>query len=138
MKKVIVLFVFAVFSLQGSCQPDKTFVENIYVKNIVFEDGTSMTTAPAGGQTVTWNTLEGKPNFATVATSGSYVDLVNKPPQKDLQTAIAEMQVLIIPKLTTAQITTLSPKEGWIVFNITDHVLQYYNGTVWKILITGN
>jgi hypothetical protein len=138
MKKVIVLFVFAVFSLQGSCQPDKTFVENIYVKNIVFEDGTSMTTAPAGGQTVTWNTLEGKPDFATVATSGSYVDLVNKPPQKDLQTAIAEMQVLIIPKLTTAQITTLSPKEGWIVFNITDHVLQYYNGTVWKILITGN
>lgn len=32
-----------------------------------------------GGGSVAWNNITGKPNFATVATSGSYNDLTNKP-----------------------------------------------------------
>lgn len=32
-----------------------------------------------GGGSVAWNNITGKPNFATVATSGSYNDLANKP-----------------------------------------------------------
>lgn len=38
-------------------------------------------TTIGGGKTptITWNSVQGKPTFATVATSGSYNDLSNKP-----------------------------------------------------------
>lgn len=38
-------------------------------------DGSQLTNLPANG----WNSITGKPTFATVATSGSYNDLTNKP-----------------------------------------------------------
>ncbi len=50
---------------------------NIYNNYIYLSNG-GYVTLPSGFN-VSWSTLSGKPNFATVATSGSYVDLSNKP-----------------------------------------------------------
>lgn len=57
---------------------------------------------------VTWSTITGKPTFATVATSGSYVDLTNKPSipsgqvSSDWNAASGVAQVLNKPTLGTA------------------------------------
>lgn len=40
-----------------------------------------------GGGPVTWNLVTDKPAFATVATSGSYTDLINKPALADVATS---------------------------------------------------
>lgn len=42
-------------------------------------DGSVTWQAPPSGGTVAWGDITGKPNFATVATSGDYDDLSNKP-----------------------------------------------------------
>ena len=43
------------------------------------EDGILNCTIDPGSGTVSWGNIQGKPTFATVATSGSYNDLTNKP-----------------------------------------------------------
>lgn len=46
----------------------------------VYNNGTwQLISAQEDIEIPTWETLEGKPDLATVATSGSYVDLSNKP-----------------------------------------------------------
>jgi hypothetical protein len=84
----------------------------------------------------TWAEITSKPTFAIVATTGSYTDLVNKPAEEQLDIAIASLQGVSIPVLTSTQIATLTLKKGLLVYNDTDGVLQIYNGTVWKILMT--
>ena len=116
--------------------------------------------------TIAWTAITGKPTFATVATTGSYSSLLNiptlfppaahnhdglyksinyvpdyseitnKPSEIELIEAISSAQYLIIPKLTTIQITTLIPQPGIFVYDVTLNVLKYHNGTEWKVLIT--
>ena len=116
--------------------------------------------------TIVWTAITEKPTFATVATTGSYSSLLNiptlfppaahnhdglyksinyvpdyseitnKPSEIELIEAISSAQYLIIPKLTTIQITTLIPQPGIFVYDVTLNVLKYHNGTEWKVLIT--
>ena len=94
----------------------------------------------------TWASLTGKPTFATVATSGSYTDLTNKPTTDGSETKItAGTNVTItgsgtaaspyvvnaIPSLTQAQRDALTATEGMVVYNLTKHKPNYYNGTEW-------
>ena len=61
----------------------RTFTNTIRVRctDIVAEvyPGTSGISITIGGGSVAWNDITGKPNFAPVATSGSYNDLTDKP-----------------------------------------------------------
>ena len=84
----------------------------------------------------TWAEITSKPNFATVATTGSYTDLNNKPVEEQLDVALAALPGISIPVLTATQIATITLKKGLLVYNDTDGVLQIYNGTVWKVLMT--
>ena len=155
-------------TLQGGCQEDKIFKEQITVeKGIKFGDGTIQLTAPTGSQTVTWATLTGKPSTFppdahnhnalyrpisyvpswaeitskpttfTPATHGhSYTEITDKPGTVELQAAIQSMNVILIPKLTTAQITALTPTAGSLVFDTSLGVLKLGTGQAWKVLIT--
>lgn len=55
--------------------PDINYQSIVYIKDSkeIWTHGQFYATA------VTWSTITGKPSFATVATSGSYNDLNNKP-----------------------------------------------------------
>jgi hypothetical protein len=41
-----------------------------------------------------------------------------------------------MPQLTTTQINALSPVEGQTVYDITLHVMKFWNGSVWKTITT--
>ena len=140
----------------------------IFQQGIKFNDGTVQTTAATGIGVITWDAITGKPstfppathnhnslyrpisyvptwseitskpNFATVATTGSYNDLSNKPLTEELSVAISKLAGVRIPVYTQTQINALTPSKGLLVFNDTDGILQIYNGTVWKNIITGN
>ncbi len=94
----------------------------------------------------TWASLTGKPTFAAVATSGSYNDLTNKPTTDGSETKItagtnvtitgsgtaaSPYVVNVIPSLTQAQRDALTATEGMVVYNLTKHKPNYYNGTEW-------
>lgn len=83
----------------------------------------------------TWAEILGKPIFATVATTGSYNDLVDKP-EVNLDVAISQLQGIKIPVLTATQISSISLVPGLLLYNSTDNVLQIYTGTQWKVLMT--
>jgi hypothetical protein len=84
----------------------------------------------------TWNEVTSKPVFHIVATSGNYNDLSNKPEPIELEAALPTLPGIRLPVLTQTQINALVPVKGLLLFNDTDGVLQIYNGTVWKVVIT--
>jgi hypothetical protein len=98
----------------------------------------------------TWAEITGKPTLFSgsypdltnkpTLFSGSYTDLTNKPGEIELQTAISSLKGLLPPRYTTEQINafTLPIEEGLEVYDLTLHVKKYWNGSVWKIVITGN
>jgi hypothetical protein len=156
MKKIAFILVLMMITLQGGCQEDKIFREVVtFEKGFKFSPTGTVQTIPFTGtsSTVTWETLTGKPSVFPPAThvhsypdltnkptlfSGSYTDLTNKPSEVELQAAIQSMNVILIPKLTTAQINALAPSAGSLVFDTSLGVLKMGSGTSWKILITGN
>lgn len=88
-----------------------------------------------------WTDVSGKPIFHAVAISGSYNDLTDKPATMELAEALAALPGWKLPKLTQAQINAITPTpelEGTVLWNLTDHVLQIYNGTKWLIYPTTN
>jgi len=106
----------------------------------------------------TWATVSGKPTFATVATTGSYTDLLNipstftpashthdyqtditnKPTEQELSDAITGLDYLPIPRKTTAQINAMVMPANTcgLVQDITLGVLKIWDGTKWNVLIT--
>ena len=82
----------------------------------------------------TWNEVTLKPAFAIVATTGSYVDLINKPETEDLSVAINSF-LGNIQSLTTVQINALVPTGVKIVHDSTLNTLKVYIGGVWKTII---
>lgn len=86
----------------------------------------------------TWSEILSKPTFATVATTGSFTDLVNVPEMMELEVALPSLPGIKLPVLTQTQINALTPVKGLLLFNDTDGVLQIYNGTLWKTIITNN
>ena len=87
-----------------------------------------------------WSEITSKPTFATVATTGSYGDLVNKPETQELADAISTLPALGIPVHTQTEINNMNPaaKSGDIVLNSTEGIVQiYYNGA-WRIFATVN
>jgi hypothetical protein len=143
MKKV--LFVFTLFMLFGlyACgqRNDGKFNTPIYVVEIIYPDGSSQKTALVSGSNVDWNSLAGKPVFATIATTGSYTDLKNIPPAKTLSEAIQQLGYGFIPGQPTTALSGLVPLigSGGIVYDITAKCYKLYDPTTltWsKIVIT--
>lgn len=141
MKKIAILLGLLMLTLQGGCQEDKTFKEVVtFEKGFRFSQTGTIQTIPFTGTStnVTWESITGKPlTFPPAAHQHSYNDLTDKPQTVDLQAAIQSMNVILIPKLTTAQITTISPAAGSLVFDTSLGVLKIGTGTVWKSIITG-
>jgi hypothetical protein len=59
-------------------------IANVQTGDILYFDGNIWTNGAGGGgggapSTISWASVTGRPTFATVATSGSYSDLTNKP-----------------------------------------------------------
>jgi hypothetical protein len=55
----------------------------------------------------------------------------------NLVTAIEVLPFIIIPVQTTATIQTLTAiPEGLFVYDLTEHKLKYWNGSVWKTITT--
>lgn len=119
--------------------------------------GIPLSTGTAWGASITnnsanWNTAFSWGNHATagyaLATHNhntqykpiSYVptwaEITGKPSEVDLQTAISQLNVLVIPKKTTAEITAMTPTAGSLVYDVTLNVLKIGNGVLWKTLIT--
>lgn len=84
--------------------------------------------------TATWAGLPDKPSLF----SGKYTDLTEKPTEIELQLAISQLDVIVIPKKTTAEIALMTPTAGSFVYDVTLNVLKIGNGTVFKVLITAN
>ena len=56
----------------------------------------------------------------------------------ELSDAIPNLTGVAIPKLTTTAINAISnPTEGLLVYDLTLHVMKFYNGSTWKT-ITNN
>lgn len=166
MRKMKLMLGLLLITILTYCQPDKVFKETVtFEKGFNFQINGVIQTLPYTGGTTnqvewssilnkpltfppeshvhaykplnyvpTWEEIEHKPIFF----SGSYNDLTDKPSEIELQDAISQMDVLIIPKLTTAEINVKQPLEGYFIWDKDLKVLKIGNGTAWKILITGN
>ena len=100
------------------------------------------------GYVPSWAEITGKPNLFSGSYldltnkpslfSGSYLDLTDKPGEIELSEALSQLPGIQSRPLTQAQIDALTPTEGLEVYNLTIHAKQYYDGTVWKTIITAN
>ena len=89
--------------------PDINYQSIVYIKDSkeIWTHGQFYATA------VTWSTITGKPSFATVATSGNYNDLSNKPTlvkQVEPGTPSAKWQSAYVPLDVTYSDTSISHK----------------------------
>jgi hypothetical protein len=97
----------------------------------------------------TWANLTGKPLtfppathnhdllYKPIAYVPTWTEITGKPVEEELSVAIPALPGIDIPKLTTIQINALvSPVEGKLVYDITLKVMKFWNGTVWKTIIT--
>ncbi len=93
-----------------------------------------------------WASIKNIPTFATVATSGSYSDLSNKPTTDGSETKVtagtnvtvtgtgttaSPYVVNAIPGMRQVDRDLLTPVTGLFVFNTTTNKPNYYNGTAW-------
>lgn len=124
------------------CQPDKTFKEVVtFEKGFKIGDNNEIQLEPYLGSVssqVEWADVLNKPDFAVVATSGEYEDLLNKPDTLRLEEALPQLRGIAFPVLTQADIDVLVPSKGLVLINSTNNCMQWYDGSVWKIFITGN
>ena len=65
-------------SVTNLSQLDDVAISNPQTNQVLKYNGTNWVNGESG-TTIAWNDITGKPSFATVATSGSYNDLSNKP-----------------------------------------------------------
>lgn len=162
--RLLVVLLIATFAVVY-CQPDKTFKVKITFEQglqltggvITFPDGTTQGTAGGGTGSVTWDNVLNKPVFATVATSGSYNDLINrpsldfkpasyvpdweeitnKPETEELSVALASLGIYL--GRTTAEIDAITPPDGFgIAFDKTLGVYKVYKNGIWTVVITSN
>jgi hypothetical protein len=135
-------------------------------QGIEFGDGSIMNTAATGVGVVTWDAVTGKPTlfppiahnhdllykplgwmptwanvldkpvFSAVATSGSFNDLKDVPEFIEIEEALPLLDGIKLPVLTQAEINALTPVKGLLLFNDTEGVLQIYNGSTWKTIIS--
>jgi hypothetical protein len=98
-----------------------------------------------------WNEVSSKPTFATVATSGSFNDLNDKPTTDGSETKLtagtnitltgngtsASPYVIntVVSNMTTIEKNAISnPEKGLLVFDITLNQLCYWSGSIWECL----
>jgi len=81
-------------------------------------------------------------NHAALYKPLSYIptwgEILEKPVEQELATAIPQLMGIRLPVLTTVQINALTPVTGLLVFDSTISVLKIYDGTTWKIVIMNN
>ena len=107
-----------------------------------------MTTAHAANSITTtlinsWSTAYGWGNHSGLYKLVSYVptweEVVNKPQEVLLSEAIPALNGIAVPRMTTIEINAIvNPPEGLTVYDLTLHAMRFYNGTIWKTLITSN
>ena len=101
--------------------PDINYQSIVYIKDSkeIWTHGQFYATA------VTWSTITGKPSFATVATSGNYNDLSNKP---TIPTKLPTPNVLTFTGAVTVHGTVVllnSKYTFWFLIYTTISVKQY-------------
>ena len=87
-----------------------------------------------------WTSIKGKPNFVTVASSGSYTDLSNKPVLATVATTGSYTDLLNKPKLFDSSWALIKGKPSNIVslpFAPPKGYLIYFNGSNWDTIPKG-
>ena len=140
--KISVLLLLLTFACACGQKADDTFQKPMYFPYGIYigSDTNLHLTWPTGTGTATWESILYKPlTFPPIAHTHDYnTEITNKPPQIPLQEALSAMDVLVIPKRTTAQIEAMTPTAGSFVYDVTLNVLKIGNGSVFQILITAN
>ena len=93
------------------------------------------------GYVPTWAEITGKPTTFTPSTHAhAWADITGKPEEIDLAAAIPLLDYIPLPKKTTVQINAMVMPAGTIglVWDSTLGVMKVWNGTTWKIYVTGN
>jgi len=144
MKLSIILLLMTFAIACGQTKPDNTFQKPMYFPYGIYigTDTNLHLTWPTGSESVTWDNVLFRPLlFPPIAHTHDYnIDLTNKPTDVQLQEAINRLRGVILPRHTTAQINafTLPIEEGLEIYDLTLHVKKYWNGTIWKMIITAN
>ena len=140
--KISVLLLLLTFAYACGQKADDTFQKPMYFPYGIYigSDTNLHLTWPAGTGSTTWDGILYKPlTFPPIAHTHDYnTEITNKPPEIELQEALSAMDVIVIPKRTTAQIEAMTPTAGSFVYDVTLNVLKIDNGNVFKILITAN
>jgi hypothetical protein len=156
MKKMKLIFGLFLITILTYCQ-DKVFKETVtFEKGFNFSINGVIQNLPYTGSATTqveWLEILNRPLTFTPSLhshtwldiidppklfSGSYEDLTDKPSEIELQDAISQLDVLILPKMGTTEINSKQPLEGYLVWDKDLKVLKVGNGTIWKIIITAN
>jgi hypothetical protein len=115
--------------------------------NSISINGTSIATTYAAKASPTFTGTVTLPTTTSIgavsATEIGYVDGVTSSIQtqlnntSELAAAIPTLTGVAIPQLSTTSINAIStPAEGLLVYDVTLHVMKFYNGTSWKTITT--
>ncbi len=133
--KLTIVFLFVLFTAAICQEPDHDFTVPIKVVSIVFPDGSVLNSAELS-QTVTWSSVQDKPElFPPTAHRHSYNDLDDLPGEVELKDALNTLDYLPVPGKTTAEINSLVPTGGAIVYDKTLNVYKVWKG-YWSIIAT--
>ena len=140
---IIMFFAIIVFA---NCQDDTFnkvmhfrdsayFEAPIIVYKIIFPDSSELSSANIVNGIVEWDGVLYKPDFATVATTGSYNDLKDKPGTKLITDYLEELGFYF--GKTTAELDAIVPVNGFgIALNKTTGYYMVYSEGKWETVIT--
>jgi hypothetical protein len=99
----------------------------------------------------TWNSLTGKPStfpasahnhdllYKPITYVPAWNEITNKPDTVALKDAIPLLNYIALPQKTTIQINAMTGQsEGALVYDLTLHVIKYWNGSIWKLIAALN
>ena len=147
MKKMRLTIVLLIATFAVACGQDDTFNKvmhfrdsayfeaPIIVYKIIFPDSSELSSANIVNGIVEWDGVLYKPDFATVATTGSYNDLKDQPETLELIIALEELGFYF--GKTTAELDAIVPVNGFgIALNKTTGYYMVYSEGKWETVIT--
>jgi hypothetical protein len=115
-------------SITGNAATATKWLTGRYI-NGVLVDGTADATIPSNIAPGTSGNI--------MQSTGTVWSSVTPSAELDLSLAIPALTGVAIPRLSTTAINAISsPAEGLLVYDITLHVMKFYNGSTWKIITT--